>query len=313
MRHHSLPKNRTLPGEVIMPTETLLNRLETSVAATSINAPLHYLAPGNESPQIRIYPPNSGLSSVRPPSQPQTVSIRDAREVAGDLMLDECGFALHTRPSRFSDFYDETAVRKHYYPEVESTMRSFTGARAVIAFDHNVRSAARAARGEVGVRLPAEQVHNDYTARSGPLRRMEILKSAERLDLADRHFAFINLWRPIIGPVLDNPLAVCDARSVQQSDFVVTQIRHFGEGDLKTPRHIGEIYSVAYRPEHKWFYVSRMQPTEILLLKCFDSHTDGRARFMPHTGFKNPACPSEYVPRESIEVRTLAVFDEAIG
>lgn len=42
----------------------------------------------------------------------------------------------------------------------------------------------------------------------------------------------------------------------------------------------------------------------------YDSRADGRARFMPHTGFVNPACPSEFVPRESIEARTLVVFDE---
>lgn len=52
-----------------------------------------------------------------------------------------------------------------------------------------------------------------------------------------------------------------------------------------------------------------MQPDEVLLLKCYDSRTDGRARFMPHTGFQNPACPRDFVPRESIEARTLFVFD----
>ncbi|MGH8598725.1 MAG: CmcJ/NvfI family oxidoreductase, partial [Gammaproteobacteria bacterium] len=45
-----------------------------------------------------------------------------------------------------------------------------------------------------------------------------------------------------------------------------------------------------------------------MLLKCFDSLTDGRARFMPHTGFKNPDCPPEYTPRESIEARTLVIM-----
>ena len=40
-------------------------------------------------------------------------------------------------------------------------------------------------------------------------------------------------------------------------------------------------------------------------------YQDVRGRFMPHTGFRNPACPSEFVPRESIEARTLVVFDQA--
>ena len=52
-----------------------------------------------------------------------------------------------------------------------------------------------------------------------------------------------------------------------------------------------------------------MKPDEVLLLKCYDSRKDGRARFMPHTGFKNPGCPREFVPRESIEARTLVVFE----
>jgi hypothetical protein len=53
-----------------------------------------------------------------------------------------------------------------------------------------------------------------------------------------------------------------------------------------------------------------MQPDEFLLLKCFDSRVDGRARFTPHTAFENSACPRDFVARESIEVRTLVVFDE---
>lgn len=295
-----------------MSTKSLLNRVETSAVPANLHAPLHYFAPDSGPAHIRIYPPSSGLANVRPVSTPHVVPVHNMRDTGEEFHLDTCGFALHTRATTFTDFFDEDAVRKHYYPEVETTLRSLTGAVAVIAFDHNVRSTTRAARGEAGVRVPAEQVHNDYTARSGPVRRMEILKDAARLDLADRHFAFVNLWRPIIGPVGDNPLAVCDARSVQPADLVVTEIRHFGEDDLNTPRHVGEIYSVTHRASHQWFYVSAMQPREFLLLKCFDSHTDGRARFMPHTGFQNPDCPSDFVPRESIEARTLVVFDEEI-
>jgi hypothetical protein len=275
-----------------------------------LSAPLNYLAPGNGPARIRIFPPASGLASMRPPAQRHIVPMRDMRADADEFLLEECGFALHTSPTAFADFYDEAAVQARYLPEVEATMHFLTGALAVVAFDHTLRSSARGARGEAGVRLPAEQVHNDYTERSGPKRKREILEAAGRMDLMDRHYAFINLWRPIVGPVRDNPLAMCDVRSVHPDDFVVTEIQHFGESDLATPRHTGEIYSVFYRPSHRWFYVSEMQPEEVLLLKCYDSRLDGRARFMPHTGFQNPACPEDFVPRESIEVRTVVVFDE---
>jgi hypothetical protein len=283
------------------------NQAQTSGA---VNAPLNYLAPGEGPVHIRIYPPTSGIATIRPPAVQQMVQIRDMRTNAEQYRLDECGFALHTLPSALTGFYDIADVRARYYPEVEAAVREFTGALEVVMFDHNVRGSARAARGEINVRLPAEQVHNDYTERSGPKRKREILETAGRADLMDRHVAFVNLWRPIVGPVRDNPLAVCDVRSVAMHDLVETEIQHYGEDNLAAPRHTGEIYSVRHNPAHRWFYVSEMQPDEVLLLKCYDSRTDGRARFMPHTGFQNPECPPEFVPRESIEARTLVVFDE---
>jgi hypothetical protein len=293
-----------------MPPTLSSTRVPLGDELPAVRAQMTYLGPNHGLAQVRVYPPSSGLATVRPASIQHLVSIRDARPVSNRLQLDEQGFELHSVPSTFADFYDEAAVRERYYPEVQTAMRAITGAVAVIVFDHNVRSAARAARGEPGVRVPVDQVHNDYTEQSGPRRKQEILDAAGRSDLADRHIAFVNLWRPIVGPVLDNPLAVCEAHSVSPEDLVPTDILHFGEDDLAVPRHSGQIYSVRHSPEHRWFYVSEMGPDEALLLKCYDSHTDGRARFMPHTGFRHPACPSEFVPRESIEARTLVVFDE---
>jgi hypothetical protein len=274
----------------------------------AVEAELSFIAPMDATAEVRVYPPSSGLAAVRPASVRHPVPLRDARPIADRLRLDEHGFELHSRPTAFAGFYDEAAVRERYYPEVESVLTAITGALAVIAFDHNVRSAVRAGRGEAGVRLPVDQAHNDYTEQSGPKRKREILAAAGRLDLADRRVAFVNLWRPMVGPVLDNPLAVCDARTVAPADFVPTDIHHFGEDDLKTPRHSGQIYSVRHNPAQAWFYVSAMRPDEFLLLKGYDSRTDVRARFMPHTGFANPACPPEFVPRESIETRTLVVL-----
>ncbi len=295
-----------------MPLTLSPNRASISDDLPAVEAQLSYLAPGDGPVEVRVYPPASGLATVRPPSAQHVVAIRDARPIADRLRLDEHGFELHSRRTVFAEFYDEAAVRERYYPDVQSVVRAIMGALAVVVFDHNVRSAARAARGEHGVRTPVDQVHNDYTEQSGPKRKREILDAAGRSDLADRHVAFVNLWRPIVGPVLDNPLTVCDARSVSPEDLVPTEIHHFGEDDLTVPRHSGQIQSVRYNPEHRWFYVSAMRPDEFLLLKCYDSRADGRARFMPHTGFRNPACPSEFVPRESIEARTLVVFDERL-
>lgn len=279
-------------------------------APGTIEASLNYLARGESAPQVRIYPPSSGLPTVYTRLAKHVVAIHDVRPETRSLRLDEHGFELHSGHTEFMSFFDEAAVRATYYPDVQRRLERLLGAHAVIAFDHNVRSVTRAARGEPGVRAPADQVHNDYTERSGPSRKLEILAAAGRSDLAERHVAFVNLWRPIVGPVYDYPLAVCDARSVAPKDLVNTEILHFMEDDLVEPRHRGDVHSVLYNAAHRWYYVLAMQTDEFLLLKCFDSRIDGRARFTPHTAFENPACPRDFVPRESIEVRTLVVFDE---
>ena len=273
-----------------------------------VTARLAYLGASDTPIEHRVYPVSSKLLTVRPPIDYQQMPIFDARTCASDLSLDREGFALHRHTTAFVDFYEDAAVKARYYPEVTDFVRRIVGATDVTVFDHNTRSALRAKRGDTGVRLPVDAVHNDYTDQSGPKRAREILADAGKLDLLGRRFLFVNMWRPIVGPVLDNPLAVCDARSVRPQDIVDTPIHHFGENDLKTPRHSGHIQSIRFFEGHRWYYISEMQPDEVLFLKCFDSLTDGRARFMPHTGFKNPACPPEFTPRESIEARTLVVM-----
>ena len=181
-------------------------------------------------------------------------------------------------------------------------MQAITGALAVVVFDHNVRSAARAARGEHGVGCPSIRCTSLHRA-VRPEAQARILDAAGRSDLANLHAAFVNLWRPIVGPVLDNPFAVCDAaasRPRRRCDRHPSLRR--GRLDRAAPQR--PIESVRYNPKHRRLHVSENRPDKFLLLECYDSRADGRARFMPHTGFRNPACPSDFVPRESIEART---------
>ena len=60
--------------------------------------------------------------------------------------------------------------------------------------------------------------------------------------------------------------------------------------------------------KHEWHYLHGQTPAEALLIKCFDSKTDGRARRVPHSAFVDEEYKDAY-SRESIEVRTL-VFHE---
>lgn len=277
-------------------------------ASANVEAELAYLVPTEGRAEHRIYPPNSGRKLVRPQQVYQTMTIHDARTCRPRPQIDEAGFELLSHQSGISDFYDEHALSRDYYPEVVDLLKVSVGAHAVVIFDHNHRSAVRAAAGQIGIRMPVDAAHNDYTPASGPRRARAILSAAGKLEYLDHRLALINVWRPVIGPAQDVPLAICDARSAAPEDFVETDIHHFGEDDLENPRHTGQIYSVRHNPAHRWYYVPDMQPDEVLLLKNWDSDACNRAAYTAHTGFKNPLAPATAIPRESIELRTLVIF-----
>ena len=149
---------------------------------------------------------------------------------------------------------------------------------------------------------PASIIHNDYTARSGPLRLRDHFtedpKQAEAL--LQRRFVIVNVWRSIRGTVLDAPLALCDAASLAPGDLVSVE--------RQAKKRIGEIQQAVYNPAHRWYYFPEMGPDEALLIKTYDSATDGRARFTIHTSFDDPTAPAGAPPRESLETRCFAFF-----
>ncbi len=267
-----------------------------------VTTTLNYLVPMDGKPVTYADDPPAGTPARTGVYAGQTVQIRNARPLMARLSLDEQGFAVARARSVVSDFYDESEVKTVYYPEIERLIRALTGAATVLVFDHNLRNAAKAAAGAAAVKEPVRRVHNDFTADSGPNRARAEL-AARGLDpdrLLRNRFALINVWRPISRPVRDAPIALCDATSLDPKDLVAS--------DLVFRHRVGETYSVTFNPAHRWFYLPEMTPDEALLIKCFDSAEDGRARFTAHTAFDDPASPADAPPRESIEVRTLAIF-----
>jgi hypothetical protein len=74
------------------------------------------------------------------------------------------------------------------------------------------------------------------------------------------------------------------------------------------PNRKGETLTIRPNEAHKWYYLYGQTPSEVLLIKCYDSKLDGRTRRVPHTAFVNPETVDD-PGRESIEVRAL-VFHE---
>ena len=269
----------------------------------TVEAPLNYLkeAP-TEKPAFYIHVPVPENPRRGPQLGPRTMAIHDARPLRDELSLDAEGVVLVDSPTTFGDFYNPDRVRACYFPEVESLVMEQTGAIRVVAFDHNLRSKALAGGNRYDAQMPVLFAHNDYTEDSGPQRVRDLFPD-EAPELLGNRFAVINVWRPTRDPVRESPLAVCDAQTMGPDDLVAM--------DLIYPDRIGEIQSLRFDAGHRWLYFPEMEASEVMLIKCFDSAKDGRARFTAHTAFSDPNTPVEADARESIEVRTLAFFAEA--
>jgi hypothetical protein len=178
-------------------------------------------------------------------------------------------------------------------------LRSVTSARKVLVFDHTLRDGTPD-HGRPGVRDPVRRVHDDQTVESAPRRVARHLPKDEAALRLQRRYAIVNVWRPIGATVQRTPLAVCDARSIEPADLLA--------GDLVYPDWIGETYSFAYSPKHRWYCVPNQRTDEVTLLKIYDSATDGTARLTAHTAFDDPTSAPDAPPRRSIEVRCLVFW-----
>ncbi|TVY67471.1 Aspirochlorine biosynthesis protein N [Lachnellula suecica] len=226
------------------------------------------------------------------PVNSHTVTVHDIRGSEKNYGLDKTGFEIVKYESEEKDFVDEEAIKSIYYKEVEQILKQATGANRVLIFDHTIRRASNT--GGAPLRGPVQRVHIDQSYKASAQRVEHHLPAEAETLLQGRH-QIINVWRPI-RTIRKDPLGVADANSVSDDDLVPVGLIY--------PDRAGETCSVKYQPSHRWHYLNEQTPAEVMLIKCFDSKTDGRARRVPHSAFVDEERESEDT-RESIEVRAL--------
>lgn len=266
----------------------------------SVVSTMQYIAPMDAQPEVYFFEPDAGTVKHDPEPDRHEMRIRDIRGREADCTMDRHGFAAIGIDTEIAPFVEPEDVKKTYYPAVADLVKTAIGASHVHVFDHNYRSHV-VKDVDTSAAKPVPWVHNDYTEISAPQRIRDLLPAAEAERRLKNRYVFVNLWRPVAYAVEDSPLGVCAASSIKPDDLVTLALR-YRERD-------GEIYFVRHNPDHEWFYLSKMETDEALLLKCFDSDDNGRARFSVHAAFDDPTCPPNAKPRQSIEARTIAFFD----
>lgn len=258
-------------------------------------AELTYLAPESGPPVYYSSKPGEPERSEGVHA-PVRVEIRDARTLDRPPALDREGFSLIRHNTRDVDFESADDIKSGYYPQIASLLKAQLGADEIVVFDHNIRYDAVLP----GKRRPARLVHVDYTTRSAVNRAVELTRDEAITKRIQRRFMQVNVWRPLHYAVATSPLAMADALSVSDKDYV--------RADIIYPERKGEILEVTHDPSHKWFFYPDMVPEEMLLFKGFDSDPSIASCRTPHTAFDDPMTPSDAKPRHSVELRAMAFF-----
>ena len=257
--------------------------------------------------------------------------MRDARrleEYHPDLSpdspecMDKLGLALAHCDSKCVSFYDSAEVERVFYPEMEKLLLAFfPGATDALVYNHDVFNkdydgdfTEDQDNKDPGVNADyANIVHNDLNDNSGRVRCRELLTSNLRNFGREQHytevqadakmsrrFMSINLAKPV-ETVRQNPFVLCAWPSFADQPYI-TNYRVYDD-------RVGETTRFTYRPDHEWYWFPEQKPTEVSMLKCYDSVTDGSvSRWSFHTACVDPTAPDDAPCRKNIVVRSYVFF-----
>lgn len=266
---------------------------------------------------------------------PTEVDVIDLRGVALNPTLDRCGFQKFDYPSSVSQAHlsdSNPEAIAAYGDETTSHLKAALGADEVVLFDTVVRHKNTTSQAKptgspfVG---PYMRVHVDQNPRSALARLRHHVGYKPNL----RRFQILNVWRPLVIPVRNYPLALCDYQSLDpQRDLISTQ-RLLPEWMHELWVQDREGYSLKHHPDHRWYYWKNLVPDEAIVFKCHDSASsslavgrEGRdarrqemtdstefdlldvAGLCPHTAFFDPLSQDQGYLRSSIDVRVLALY-----
>ena len=257
--------------------------------------------------------------------------LRDARRIGeyhpglspySPECMDRLGVALAHCESKCRNFYDAAEVERVFYPEMEQLLLAFfPEAKDALVYNHDVFDKDYAGNRtedqdnkNPGVNaFYANLVHNDLNDNSGRVRCRELLTRNLRNFGREQHctereadakmsrrFMSINLAKPM-ETVRQNPFVLCAWPSFADQPYI-TNYRIYDD-------RVGETTRFTYRPGHEWYWVPQQTATEVSMLKCYDSITDGTvSRWSFHSACVDPTAPADAPSRKNVVVRSFVFF-----
>ena len=236
--------------------------------------------------------------------------------------MDKLGVSLAHCESKCENFYDAEEVERVFYPEMEKLLLEyFPGATDALVYNHDVfdKDYEGDRKEDQDNKIPgvnagyANLVHNDLNDNSGRVRCRELLTKNLRNFGREQHytekqsdakmlrrFMSITLAKPM-ETVRQNPFVLCAWPSFADQPYI-TNYRVYDD-------RVGETTRFTYRPNHDWYWLPEQEPTEVSMLKCYDSVTDGSvSRWSFHTACIDPTAPDDAPCRRNVVVRSYVFF-----
>ena len=223
--------------------------------------------------------------------------LRDARRIgeyypglspSSAECMDKLGLSLAHLESKCTNIYDSAEVERVYYPEIEKLLLDFfPDATDALVYNHDVfdkdyagdRTEDQDAKNPGVNANYAMLVHNDLNDNSGRVRCRELLTknlrnfgrlqnyTEEEADAKmSRRFMSINLAKPI-ETIEQFPFVLCAWPSFADQPYI-NNYRIYDD-------RVGETTRFTYRADHEWYWFPQQKATEVSMLKCYDSVTDG--------------------------------------
>ncbi|ORX98665.1 hypothetical protein BCR34DRAFT_640632 [Clohesyomyces aquaticus] len=247
----------------------------------------------HEKPFKLRYDPGEGIPRSNCTNESCNIKIHDLRGNESSASLKSNGFAwLPLRSSLASEeFYDDE--KKYWNIGQAPTPNRTTKLKRSSTQTRKTHEQFPIALGEPFEHLqPTTIVHIGETD-------MVISPFAVQVLTGHRFYTF-SVWKPLRGPVNDWPLALCDPRTVNQSEDLVAV-------DVVTREGCTENVQVYHSSRHSWYYLSDQFDTVATLFSQVDTAQRGKAG-VPHTGFQHSNAAVASHPRESVELRAFLYY-----
>ncbi|ETI19373.1 hypothetical protein G647_09205 [Cladophialophora carrionii CBS 160.54] len=255
--------------------------------ATNVRGTVRFLADlplyGTEKPYRLLLPAGIENGNIKTHNlvyeETEISCIRDLRGHEAEFDIDSAGFEVVQHCSGFTTAATGQELLDGYKRETEQFLLRHFGASYVYCWDALVRKRKQAVREQFNIRdrlvenIPVYHAHNDETFsrgweslsfRLGEDRYRRFLESGCRIRM-------VNTWRSLVDSLEDNPLTLCDWRSIDPRKDLI-------ESDQIVPSRETEIYHIFARPHHRWHWLSRQRRDEVYIFLQFDTRADGNAR-----------------------------------